>query len=92
MLVTSAVNARTRNPMYVGLVGLLLANAIRRGSPWGLAPVAAFILLMDRVQIPAEEAALSERFGTDYEAYRARVPRWLDRRSFGRSGLRQARF
>jgi len=83
VLVTTGVNARTRNPMYIGLTGLLAANAVRRGSVRAVLPVAAFLLLMDRMQIPAEEAALAEKFGAGYETYRATVPRWLDRRSLG---------
>jgi len=67
--------------MYVGLAGLLVANAVRRGSWTALLPVAAFALVVDRIQIAPEEAALRARFGADFEAYRATVPRWLDRRS-----------
>ena len=67
--------------MYVGLTGLLVANAVRRGSWRALVPVAAFTLVIDRMQIAAEEAALRARFGADYETYRAAVPRWLGNRS-----------
>jgi protein-S-isoprenylcysteine O-methyltransferase Ste14 len=81
VLVTTGANAVSRNPMYVGLAGLLVANAVRRGSWTALLPVAAFVLAIDRVQIMSEEGALLARFGSDYEAYRAAVPRWLDRRS-----------
>lgn len=81
VLVTSGPNAVTRNPMYVGLTGLLVANAIRRGSWSALAPVAVFALVIDRLQIASEEAALLAQFGAEYEAYQAAVPRWLDRRS-----------
>ena len=68
--------------MYVGMAGLLVANAIWRGSWVALAPVAGFVVLIDRLQIEDEEAALLDRFGTEYETYRASSPRWLDRRSF----------
>jgi protein-S-isoprenylcysteine O-methyltransferase Ste14 len=78
VLVTSGANAVSRNPMYVGLVGLLVANAVRRASWTALLPVAAFTLVIDRLQIEAEERALHARFGADYEVYRATVPRWLD--------------
>ena len=67
--------------MYVGLAGLLVANAIRRNSWLALAPVAGFVVLIDRLQIEAEESALLEKFGDAYETYRAASPRWLDRRS-----------
>ena len=81
VLVTSGANAISRNPMYVGLTGLLLANAIRRGSWVALLPAAAFAAVIDRWQIAAEETALLAKFGADYEAYCARVPRWLGRTS-----------
>ncbi len=85
-LVTTGVNAITRNPMYVGMAGLLVAHATWRGSWTALVPVAAFVLVIDRTQVPAEEAALVASFGASYDAYRAAVPRWLDARSL--RGLR----
>jgi len=81
VLVTTGANSITRNPMYVGMAGLLVANAIWRGSWAALAPVAGFVVLIDRLQIEAEESALLEKFGAEYETYRAASPRWLDRRS-----------
>lgn len=83
-LVVSGPNALTRNPMYVGLAGVLVANALRRGSLAAVLPIAAFVAYIDRVQVAAEERALAERFGADYAAYRESVPRWLDARSFTR--------
>ena len=67
--------------MYVGLAGVLVANAVRRGSWTALLPVVAFVTVVDRLQIAAEEPALLATFGADYAAYRSSVPRWLDRRS-----------
>ncbi|HET9840363.1 MAG TPA: isoprenylcysteine carboxylmethyltransferase family protein [Nocardioides sp.] len=81
VLVTTGPHAVSRNPMYLGLTGVLVANAIRLGSWTAWVPVAAFVAFIDRIQIRTEEAALLRRFGADYETYRARVPRWLDRRS-----------
>ena len=81
VLVTTGVNAISRNPMYVGMAGLLVAHATRLGSWTGLLPAAVFTVFIDRVQIAAEEPALLANFGAEYEAYRASVPRWLDLRS-----------
>ena len=81
VLVTTGANAVSRNPMYVGMAGLLVANAVRLRSWTALLPVTAFIVFIDRVQIAAEEPALLANFGAEYEAYHATVPRWLDRRS-----------
>lgn len=82
-LVTTGPNSISRNPMYVGLTGVLVSVAIVRGSWIALLPVVGFTLVIDRWQIPPEEAALRAHFGDDYEAYRAEVPRWLDLRSLG---------
>jgi protein-S-isoprenylcysteine O-methyltransferase Ste14 len=82
-LVTTGPNSVTRNPMYVGLTGLLVAHALYRGSWVALFPVAGFVVLNDRLQIRPEELALATKFGAAYEAYREAVPRWVDRRSFG---------
>lgn len=81
VLVTAGANAISRNPMYVGMAGLLVAHAIWRGSWVALAPVAAFVAFIDRVQIQAEESALLEKFGPAYDAYRAATPRWLSPQS-----------
>ena len=67
----------TRNPMYVGMAGLLVAHALTRRSWLALIPVGLFATIMDQVQIPAEEAVLQQRFGTSYARYRANTPRWL---------------
>ncbi|MBU2074918.1 MAG: isoprenylcysteine carboxylmethyltransferase family protein [Actinobacteria bacterium] len=76
-LVTDGLNDRTRNPMYVGMAGVLLAHALWWGRARTLAPLVGFAAWMDRVQIPDEEAALRARFLADFEAYATRVPRWL---------------
>lgn len=77
VLVTDGPNRFTRNPMYVGLTGVLLAHAVLRRSAPALVPVVALVGALDRVQIRAEEAALRSRFGSEYDDYCSRVPRWL---------------
>ena len=76
-LVVDGPNRLTRNPMYLGLTGLLLSHAIARRSPSAVIPLIGFAWLIDRYQIPAEEAALEARFGQDYLDYQEAVPRWL---------------
>lgn len=77
VLVTDGPNRFTRNPMYAGLTGVLLAHAALRRSVPALVPVVAFVAVIDRVQVRAEEAALRTRFGPAYDDYCSRVPRWL---------------
>ncbi|EFW25944.1 methyltransferase family protein, partial [Actinomyces sp. oral taxon 171] len=52
-------------------------SIVARNSPSALIPLAGFVWLIDRHQIPAEEKALEERFGQDYLDYKEAVPRWL---------------
>ncbi|WP_392507525.1 methyltransferase family protein [Naumannella halotolerans] len=76
-LVTDGVYGYTRNPIYVGDLLLLLGLAIGQGKLISYLPVVAFAALIDRRQIPLEEAALAETFGDDFNDYAEQVPRWL---------------
>ncbi len=76
-LVTTGPNRFTRNPMYLGMAAVLVANAVRRRSPAALLPVAAFVGVINQLQIPAEEAILRERFPEAYAEYVRVTPRWL---------------
>ncbi|WP_210418108.1 methyltransferase family protein [Ruania zhangjianzhongii] len=76
-LVTTGVFDATRNPLYLGLAGLLVAHALWLRSGRALVPAGGFVLAIDQLQIPAEEAALAEKFGRAYRAYCEQVPRWL---------------
>jgi protein-S-isoprenylcysteine O-methyltransferase Ste14 len=83
-LVVTGPNSLSRNPMYVGMAGVLIAHALWRSSWVALVPAAGFVVVMDRGQIAAEEAALAEKFGREYEVYRASTPRWLGPKSLRR--------
>ena len=76
-LVSSGVYRLTRNPMYVGMLLLLMAWAIYLNSPWALLGPLAFVLYMNRFQIGPEEQALEALFGDDFLDYKRRVRRWL---------------
>jgi len=76
-LVTGGIYRVTRNPMYVGLTGLLLALAAALARPWLLVGPAFFIGFITLFQIIPEERAMLARFGEPYAAYRRRVRRWL---------------
>ena len=70
----------TRNPMYVGVLGILAGLALARWSmPLAIyaAGVAAAFVTFVRLY---EEPRLARQFGDAYRAYVSRVPRWLGRR------------
>jgi len=78
-LVVAGPYRHVRNPMIGGVLLLLLGEAALLGSR------AIFIwfcsvLAVNAVYLPlVEEPGLVQRFGADYERYRANVPRWLPR-------------
>jgi protein-S-isoprenylcysteine O-methyltransferase Ste14 len=67
----------TRNPMYVGLVLLLVAWAVFLGALWPIVGPVFFVLYVTRFQIEPEERILCGLFGDEYRAYMTRVRRWL---------------
>lgn len=76
-LVTTGVYGRTRNPMYLGFVFLLLGVALLLSSAGPLVIVALFPVLIEFMYIRVEEPMLRDRFGDEWLAYEARVRKWL---------------
>ena len=76
-LVQRGPYAISRNPMYVGVTALYAGLALAVASTWALILLAPVLVVMDRWVIAREEPYLAARFGAPYEAYRARVRRWL---------------
>jgi protein-S-isoprenylcysteine O-methyltransferase Ste14 len=76
-LVTGGIFRITRNPIYLSLLLLLIAYAIRLGSwvEW-LGPV-LFSIYVTRFQIIPEERILTAKFGEAFLAYKRRTRRWL---------------
>lgn len=76
-LVTGGVYRVSRNPLYLSLLMLLVAYAIRLdAAPMWLGPL-FFAAYVTRFQIAPEERALALKFGEDYQRYRARTRRWI---------------
>jgi protein-S-isoprenylcysteine O-methyltransferase Ste14 len=75
--VSQGVYRFTRNPMYLGRLLQLLGWAVFLANVFALLLVPVFVLYINRFQIKPEERVLSVRFGSEYAAYRERVPRWL---------------
>lgn len=66
-----------RNPMYVGAFTALIGAAVfYRSVVLGLFAL-GFLLVTHLFVTLYEEPILSRKFGDDYVAYRASVPRWL---------------
>jgi protein-S-isoprenylcysteine O-methyltransferase Ste14 len=78
-LVTNGLYRHIRNPIYVGVLSILLGEAVFFGSLALLAWAAVTALGFHLVVVLYEEPGLRDRFGSDYERYQAEVPRWLPR-------------
>jgi protein-S-isoprenylcysteine O-methyltransferase Ste14 len=76
-LVVSGVYRRTRNPMYLGMLLLLLGWAVFLAHPLALVLAAIFVPVMNRLQILPEERSLAATFGPTFTAYQSSVRRWL---------------
>jgi protein-S-isoprenylcysteine O-methyltransferase Ste14 len=77
VLVEGGIFRISRNPMYLGMVVATLGIAVGLGSAWCLVGPPLLAAWLHRFQIRPEERILVERFGTAYQAYSDRVPRWL---------------
>ena len=76
-LVVKGVFRVSRNPMYLALVLLLLAEALALSSPVGFLLACLFIPYMNRFQIIPEERAMEKLFGQQFNRYREEVRRWI---------------
>ena len=76
-LVSTGIFARTRNPMYLGMLIGLLAWAVYLGSALTLLGPVTFVLYITRFQIIPEEMAMHSLFGSAFSEYSQRVRRWL---------------
>ncbi len=81
----------TRNPMYVGVLALIVGQALLLGREILFAWAAAAWLLFHLFVVLEEEPGLRRRFGAAYEDYCKRVPRWLPIPSRSRRSLRRRR-
>lgn len=84
-LVVSGLFRFVRNPMYVGVVtaieGIALAARSWETAIYGLIVAIAFHLRV----LWYEEPRLTREFGDEFDAYCARVPRWIPRFAITRS-------
>lgn len=76
-LVSGGLYSVTRNPMYLGMLFLLVAWAVVLSGLWPWAGPGLFVLYITRFQILPEERALEALFGSGFSEYRKRVRRWL---------------
>ena len=77
VLATDGLYRFSRNPIYLGFAITYVGLAVAMDSVLVLLLLIPCLWVVDRFVIQREERYLSARFGADYDAYRARVRRWL---------------
>ncbi|MEJ2055043.1 MAG: isoprenylcysteine carboxylmethyltransferase family protein, partial [Calditrichaceae bacterium] len=77
VLITTGVFRISRNPMYVGMVMILVGTAILLGSLSPYLVIIIFITLMQIKFIHTEEKMLNTKFTEAWQNYKNRTRPWL---------------
>lgn len=65
-----------RNPMYVGVVAIVLGWALLEGSAWVYGYAVLLPIVFHLRVVLYEEREMQRLFGEEWDAYRESVPRW----------------
>ncbi len=76
-IVQTGIYSKTRNPMYLGMVFVLIGWSIISKASFGILIIPMFIKYIETFQIKPEEEILSSQFGVEYDNYRSKVARWI---------------
>jgi protein-S-isoprenylcysteine O-methyltransferase Ste14 len=76
-LITSGVYSFGRNPMYFGILLILIGEAILLGNIICFVIPVIFFILISSVTIPVEEKSMEKKFGQKYLDYKKKVRRWV---------------
>ena len=67
----------SRNPIYLGMFGILIASAFLMQSISALLIPVLFITIIQNTWIPHEEKKLKEKFPEEWEEYTTSTKKWL---------------
>ncbi len=76
-LVTSGIFKYSRNPMYLGMLMIIISTSIFYLNIYSVLTPFLFIFWINKFQIKREEAFLTEKFGKEYLSYKNKTRRWL---------------
>ena len=76
-LVTSGIFKYSRNPMYLGMLMIILSTSIFYLNIYSILTPLLFILWINKFQIKREEEFLTEKFGDEYLSYKKKTRRWI---------------
>ena len=76
-LVTSGIYKYSRNPMYLGLLLIVISSSILYLNIYSVSTPIFFYYWINRFQIQREEVFLTEKFGKEYLSYKTKTRRWI---------------
>ena len=76
-LVISGIYRITRNPMYLGMLFLIISFTFYKLSLAGAIIIPSFIFYINKYQIEPEEYEMRKKFGENFEDYCKKVDRWI---------------
>ena len=76
-LITSGIYKYSRNPMYLGLLMIVISTSILYLNIFSIATPMLFYFWINRFQIKREEIFLTEKFGKEYLLYKVKTRRWI---------------
>ena len=76
-LVTSGIFKYSRNPMYLGMLMIIISTSTFYLNIYSILTPFLFIFWINKFQIKREEAFLTEKFGKEYLSYKNKTKRWL---------------
>ena len=77
LLVNSGIFSYSRNPMYLGMLLILLSVSFKFNISGGLFISFLFKIYITRFQIIPEEEAMVKLFGEEFIAYKNQTRRWI---------------
>ena len=77
LLVNSGIFSYSRNPMYLGMLLILLAVSFKFNISGGLFISFLFKIYITRFQIMPEEKAMAKLFGEEFITYKNQTRRWI---------------
>ena len=76
-LVTSGIFKFSRNPMYLGMLIILLSISFKFNLIGGIVTSLFFYIFITKFQIIPEEIAMNELFGNEFIDYSKKTRRWI---------------
>ena len=76
-LITSGIYKYSRNPMYLGLLMIVISTSIFYLNIFSITTPILFVCWINRFQIKREEIFLTEKFGEEYMSYKIKTRRWI---------------